>query len=186
MCLYASVFVSGKDRDDIIIPPTPAGLVCKIEESMQEDLSRFVNGVAGISLALHDGHCLCQYSDWRIFFDYVDRIRDENNLKAAKLLVYWSDSSYPDMDRINFDPVIDSIDTKPKEGVVYQIGIDVSKRLQSWTGNQVKMSFKDGRKIYGTVKLFSPVDGNGMLESKDGQKQTYFHEKEISDVVLEK
>ena len=90
------------------------------------------------------------------------------------------------MEIINFDPEIDSIDTKPKEGVIYQIGIDVSKRLHLWTGDHVMMRFKDGRKAFGIVKVFSPSDGNGMLESKDGQKQTYFHEKEISDVVLEK
>ncbi len=89
------------------------------------------------------------------------------------------------MEQINFDPVIDSIDEKPKEGAIYQIGIDISKRLQLWIGDQVEMSFKDGRKVSGTVELFSLTDGNGMLESKEGQKQTYFHEKEISDVVLE-
>ena len=184
MCLQASAFIPGRGMNDIVIPQPPDGLVCEIEESMHADLSRIIKGISGISLALHDGHCLCQYDAWVHLFDYINILRKVNDVSEVKLLIYWSDDSYAELSQSVFDSELDTMDIKPEEGVVYRICVDVPRRLESWIGKDVRVFFKNGRQISGVIKTFIPDDGNGMIEDIESLEPLYFGEKEIHDIEL--
>ncbi len=183
MCLYASVFISGQGRTDSEIPTPPSGLKYTIDKMPHEAMMQAVDTASGTSFTLHDGHCLCQYQDWESMHTYLDAIREKFHHQDVRFLLFWSDTEYPNPEQHIFDFILDSVDSKPQEGVIYHIAIDVNRRLTLWVGTNVRLVFKNGKSISGTLQAFSSGDGNGMILNESTKEALYFHEKEIQDVL---
>ena len=182
MCRFADVYIPKGGKYNPSIPDAPNGLVISVGTAFQTNFAALHKQDDGILASLHDGHCLCNYKDWSILFDYLESIRTTNKLDKVEFLLYWSDDVYPLTDRIIFAVGIDTIKERPVEGMIYEITTSIPRRLEMHTGKQVYLSFKSGKNVKGILQSYSKEGGNGTIQSDTTSETVYFHDKEISQI----
>ncbi|MFW9848753.1 MAG: hypothetical protein ACFFF4_06415 [Candidatus Thorarchaeota archaeon] len=185
MCRYGNAFIPMNNKNTPTILSAPEGLVVSYDEPFQTNFSALHKEYNGILIALHDGHCLCDYKDWGTLFDYLESIRSHNNLEKVEFLLYWSDDVYPLTNRVVIDMDLDSIKEIPVEGVIYEITVATSRRLEQNIGNQIHLVFKSGKEYRGILSSYDAETGNGILQSLEPNNTLYFHYKEIASVDRE-
>ncbi len=185
MCRYGNAFIPKVGKKDLSMPSAPEGLVASFDEPFQTNFSTLHKDDEGVLLALHDGHCLCDYQDWNTLFQYLESIRVLNNLNEVEFLLYWSDDVYPMTNRIVIDMHLDSIKEPPVEGVIYEITVATSRRLEQNIGKRIHLLFKSRKEYRGILSSYDAESGNGILQGLEPNDTLYFHYKEIASVDIE-
>ncbi|MHA2425441.1 MAG: hypothetical protein ACXAEF_11685 [Candidatus Thorarchaeota archaeon] len=179
MCRYGNAYIPKRGKSKPTIPDVPEGLVVSLKEPFQTNFSKLHQDDDGIMLSIHDGHCLCDYKDWRTLFGYLDSIRTMNNLEKVEFLLYWSDDVYPLTNRVVTDMTLDTVKDKPLEGVIYEITVSIPRRLETSIGRQAHLHFKSGKELRGVLSSYDTESGNGTLQPENSEEIVYFHFKEI-------
>jgi len=179
MCRYGNAYIPKSGKSEPSIPATPDGLKVSFDEPFQINFSALHKDDNGVLVAIHDGHCLCDYKNWKQLFDYLESLRIENDLEKVEFLLYWSDSVYPLTDRIVIDMGLDSELDPPIEGVIYEITLSISRRLETYIGQRIHLTFKSGRELRGILSTYDSESGNASLQCEAPEETVYFHFKEI-------
>ncbi|MHA1906789.1 MAG: hypothetical protein ACW98Y_05820 [Candidatus Thorarchaeota archaeon] len=182
MCRYGAVYIPKTGKNELVVPSAPEGLVVSFDGPFQTNFSTLHKDDEGKVASLHDGHCLCDYEDWRTLFDYLESIRTINNIDKIEFLLFWSDDVYPLTNRAVVDLGLDTINERPVEGVIYEITISIPRRLENNIRKQTHLVFKSGKELRGTLSSYDKESGNGTFQSISGGETVYFHHKEISQV----
>ena len=180
MCIYANAFVAGKNQDSVILPQTPEGLQVTFDGEIHSIISEKFKDVEGVYLVLHDGHCLCSHDDWKALFQYIEDIRETNNVDKVPLMVFFSSSEYPESSSIEVDPELDDTAQKPNLGDIMFVGVSVERRLVVNVGNQISLLFKDGKTLTGTLTNYQAHEQYGEIET--GDETVYFNSSEIRHI----
>ena len=182
MCLYANAFVRSKTNETLALPKFPPGLYASTDHEVNLSFKNQFKGVEGTFLTFHDGHCLCQFQEWQKLAEFVDKIRELNGLDSIPLMVYWSSTEYEDITSINVDLELDTIDKKPKEGEVLQVGISIARRLAKYVRNEVKILFKSGKIAIGYLEDYKEKEDYGLIRTK--VEEIYFNAREVKDIQI--
>ncbi len=134
----------------------------------------------GTFLTLHDGHCLCQFAAWGDFFSLLERIRQVNNLDRIPAMLFWSDTEYDNIKTVDFDIELDDIDNKPEQGVIFLVGVSISRRLKLRIGSEVSVGFKNGKTIRGILESYHEAEEYGVITTND--ETIYFNAQELKHV----
>ncbi|MHA1961994.1 MAG: hypothetical protein ACW99U_17445 [Candidatus Thorarchaeota archaeon] len=185
MCLFANAFVEGKEFESLIIPEGPEGLFAGPKGEVHKDFSKQFSDREGVFLTFDDGHCLCQFKDWSNLIAFADRIKRANGLNSLPVMVFFTSSEYPEVSSVEFDPELDTINEKPEEGVILNIGIGVRKRLLAFAGKRIKIIFKSGAKTYGIIEEYNESIDYGVIRTGDGVVHISSQEIRTIEVVGE-
>jgi hypothetical protein len=180
LCIYANGFVAGKSKETLDLPKNPEGLLTSFDGVINPDFSDGFKTVDGVFLTFHDGHCLCQYGDWKTFFDYVDQIRQANDVDKLPIMVFFTGEDYSENPNLELDLELDDITQKPKEGAIVYVGISIRRRLVKNVGRQVSVLFKSGKTVIGNLRDYQKDEEYGEINS-NGDK-IYFKASEIRHV----
>ncbi|MFX0107577.1 MAG: hypothetical protein ACFE7R_04770 [Candidatus Hodarchaeota archaeon] len=179
MCLYANGFARGRDEKTLILPESSSGLLVSLNGEIHPAFSKEFEG-QGVILTFHDGHCLCQFEDWRNLFLYAEEIRLVNDLERLSLMLFWTSDEYPTVKSVDFDITLDNIDQKPEQGTIFDLGVSVKRRLSMNLNQLVEIIFKNGKIMRGVVESLQEAEGYGVL--KTDVESIYFNTKEIQTV----
>ena len=180
MCFYVNVFVAGKDRDSLVLPSSPDGLQATLEGEFNPSFSMKFEGVQGVFLVLHDGHCLCNYKDWKALFEYVDSIREVNHVDKVPMIVFFSGKEYEEVEPVDVDPDLDDTTQQPLYGVVMYVGVSIERRLAINIGKEVSLLFKNGKTVTGTLTNYQIKEHYGEISTEN--ETVYFNANEIRHV----
>jgi hypothetical protein len=182
MCLYANTFVRGKTEETLTLPKFPPGLYASTDHEINSGFKNQFEGVDGTFLTFHDGHCLCQFQEWQKLVEFANQIRELNGLDSIPLMVFWSSTEYEDITSIDVDLELDTVDKRPKEGEILQVGISIARRLTKYIGNEVKMYFKSGKVVTGNLEDYNENADYGLIRTK--VEEIYFNAREIRDIQI--
>jgi hypothetical protein len=174
------VFVAGKNRDSIVLPGDPDGLQATLDGELNSFFSQKFAETPGVYLVLHDGHCLCNYKEWDVLYEYVDNIREANNVDKVALIVFFSGKEYQEIPSVEFDPEIDDMKEPPQYGVIMYVGVSVERRLIINVGKDVSLLFKNGKTVTGTLTKFHSTDHYGEISTE--RDTVYFNANEIRHI----
>ena len=180
MCTYANGFVAGKSRETLDLPKNPEGLLVSFDGNLNTDFSDCFKATEGVFLTFHDGHCLCQYSDWKTFFNYIDQIRQANDVDKLPIMVFFTGTDYSENPSLEIDLEMDDTTQKPKEGAIVYVGISIRRRLAKNVGKQVSVLFKSGKTVTGILKDYQKDEEYGELNSNN--EKIYFNANEVRHV----
>jgi hypothetical protein len=181
MCLYANGFLKGVDREHLTIPDPPIGLFASLDHTINLQFKERFNEDKGLFITFHDGHCLCQYKDWRTLVAYANSIRQENNLDEIPVMLFGTGVDYEELEEGDFDYILDKIDGELIQGFVLTIKIVTSRRLQASLGKQVEFHYKSGKIAKGKLESYQEEEDYGILATKGGE--IYFSSRELKDVI---
>jgi len=180
LCFYANAFVAGKNQDTIVMPKTPEGLQVTFDGEVHPSLSERFKNTPGVILVFHDGHCLCNYKDWKILFEHVEKIRQLNDIDKVPLMLFFVGTDYTKIRTMEFDLEIDKTTAKPEVGVVLFVGISIERRLTMNAGKQISLLFKNGKTVIGTLTNYQVENQYGEIVT---DKETiYFNTGEIRHI----
>jgi hypothetical protein len=180
MCRYGNAYIPKSGKREPSIPDTPEGLVVSFKEPFQTNFSSLHQDDDGLLLSIHDGHCLCDHKDWNTLFRYLESIRIKNNLEKVEFLLYWSDDVYPLTNRVVIDMTLDTVKDTPLEGIIYEITVSISRRLETSVGKKTHLLFKSGKEHRGMLSSYDTESGNGTFQPEKSDEIMYFHFKEIA------
>ncbi|TFH04513.1 MAG: hypothetical protein E4H14_14570 [Candidatus Thorarchaeota archaeon] len=182
MCFYANAFVAGKTKESIVLPDGPDGLLVTIEGEINTAFSNAFKSKDGVFLVFHDGHCLCQFKEWKRFFEYADKIRQANEVNALPLMKFFVGEEYSQRPPQEIDLDLDDASDAPENGVIFYVGTSIRRRFVKYTGRDVSVLFKNGSTIIGTLKGYNREEEYGEILVKN--ESVYFNANEIRDVDL--
>lgn len=180
MCIYANAFVAGKDKQSLILPPNPEGLFATDDCVINELFEEAFTPKDGVFLTFHDGHCLCQFSNWKVFFEFVDEIRQSNDVDVLPVMVFATGVEYEKEVPRQIDLLLDDIEKRPDNGVLFYVGISIRRRLVKYAGSIVSLLYKSGKTVVGTLKEYNPEEEYG--EITKGDESIFFNAAEIRHV----
>ncbi len=180
MCIYANAFVAGKDKESLILPPPPEGLLASDDGAINELFEETFTSKDGIFLTFHDGHCLCQFSNWKVFFEFADLIRQSNDVDILPVMVFVTGKQYEKELPREIDLLLDDIEKKPDHGVLLYVGISIQRRLAKYVGSAVSLLYKSGKTVIGTLKEYNLEEEYG--EIVKGDESIFFNAAEIRHV----
>ncbi len=180
MCIYANAFVAGKNQESLIMPNAPEGLQVTFDGEIQSSFFDKFGNTQGVFLVLHDGHCLCSYKDWKTLFEYVESIRQANDVDKVPVMVFTKDVDYSGVSSVELDLELDFVTDRPKQGVIMFVGISVERRLTVNVGNQVSLLFKNGKTANGTLTNYQIHGQYGEISTDD--ETIYFKASEIRHI----
>ncbi|MFW9789446.1 MAG: hypothetical protein ACFFE2_16840 [Candidatus Thorarchaeota archaeon] len=180
MCIYANAFVAGKNRGSLMLPENPPGLKATLDGEMQPKFIDKFKDVEGVFLVLHDGHCLCQYDEWGTLFEFMDSIRQANDVNRVPVMVFFSGSEYQSISQVDVDLELDAISERPEEGDILFVGVSVNRRLAASIGCQISLLFKSGKTLTGVLEEFMIEEEYGRIDVKG--ESIYFSANEIRHV----
>lgn len=184
MCRYANVFIPERGIDTIEMPENPPGLQASSAEGIvQQDFESYFQGKDGVYLTLHDGHCLCQYDEWKAFFHFIDEIRVANQLDVVYAFVFWSDNRYEISNISIVDVELELPSDTPKEGNLFKIQLDITERLLKNIGKLTEITLKSQRTVRGILESYDVDGGYGVIRPAEGEP-VYFNENEVKSVNL--
>ncbi|MHA2234200.1 MAG: hypothetical protein ACXABH_02570 [Candidatus Thorarchaeota archaeon] len=180
MCFYANAFIAGKDQDSIVLPKNPEGLQVTFDGELQPSFSQKFGDSSGVLLVFHDGHCLCNYKDWKTLFEHVESIRQANDVDKVPLIVFFTGEDYSEINTIEVDLELDDTEKQPKYGMIMYVGISIERRLTVNVGNHISILFKNGKTVTGTLSNYQIQEQYGEIVV-DGET-IYFNADEIRHV----
>ncbi|MFW9794306.1 MAG: hypothetical protein ACFFEE_08390 [Candidatus Thorarchaeota archaeon] len=182
MCIYANLFVAGKNRENLVLPSDPEGLQTTFDGQLQSNFLNKFEKTPGVFLVLHDGHCLCSYKDWKTLFEHVDHIRQANEVDKVPLIVFIAGTEYQKISSTELDLELDVVTKRPEQGVILFVGISIERRLTANIGKQVCLLFKDGKTVTGTLSNYQVHEQYGEIAT---EKETiYFNANEIRHIDM--
>ena len=182
LCFYVNAFVAGKTKESIVLPDSPDGLKVTVEGKINTIFSNAFKIRNGVFLVFHDGHCLCQYKDWKTFFEYADKIRQANEVDMLPIMKFFSGTEYSQMPPQEIDLELDDTSENPENGVITYVGTSIRRRLAKYTGQDVSVLYKNGKTIVGTLKDYNREEEYG--EILVNTESVYFKANEIRYVDL--
>jgi hypothetical protein len=162
------------------IPPNPEGLRANedgpINEVFQEDFA----SKEGVILTFNDGHCLCQFTAWRTFFEFADTIRQANDVDILPVMIFGTGVEYAKQQSQEIDLELDDIEKMPEHGVTIYVGISIRRRLAKYVGGVVSILYKSGKTVTGKLKEYNPDEEYG--EIIKGDETIFFNAAEIRHI----
>lgn len=180
MCFYANVFIAGKKQDSIVMPKIPDGLQMTFVGELHSSFSQKFKDSPGVFLILHDGHCLCNYKDWKTLFAHVEDLRQANEVDKVPLMVFFSGAEYPKIKTVEVDLELDDPTERPELGLIMFVGISIERRLTMNVGKQVSLLFKSGNTVSGTLSNYQVHEQYGEIVADN--ETIYFNAAEIRHI----
>lgn len=182
MCLYANAFIQGKTSETLVLPEFPPGIYASTDHEINSGFKNQFKGVKGTFLTFHDGHCLCQFQEWKKLAEFVNQIRELNGLDSVPLMVFWSSTEYDDITSIDVDLELDTIEKKPKEGEVMRVGTSIARRLTKYAGDEVRLFFKSGKVVTGNLEDYDENADYGLIRTRTDE--IYFNSREVKNIQI--
>jgi len=181
LCLYANAFLKGIDRESLVIPDPPPGIFASLDHTVHLQFNDKFEEQDGRFLTFHDGHCLCQYSDWKTLTSYANSIREANTLEVIPLMLFGTGVEYENLDWHDFYPKLDEMTERPKQGTIFNIRIIIVRRLLANIGKKVELRYKSGKIARGILERYEDTEDYGILHSKE--EDVFFSFRELENVV---
>jgi len=177
-----NAFVAGKNSESLTLPPNPEGLFVSTDGAVNKLFEDTFTSRGGVFLTIHDGHCLCQFSDWKTFFEFADKIRQANDVDVLPIMLFVTGEEYEKAPPKEIDLLLDDIEEKPAHGVTIYIGISIRRRLAKYVGGVVSILYKSGKTVTGTLKVYNEEEEFG--EIVKGNDSIFFNPNEIRHVDI--